>query len=198
MAKSYYDISDILAEEERVPVVFLTPAHDLGYLLEGSQDVDVDADTKLELPYWLSERLAAKEIISFDTPHFLLVKYRNGILADPISADLRQCCQVFYQLGMRVAPWLGVSGDDRAELENDLVRTLTERFHSILDHSQNSQNEDNTGFTNILSATELKLYWEGYASAGDYVHWKHSRTQKLKHSWLVELHESRRKRRRLK
>ena len=53
-------------------------------------------------------------------------------------------------------------------------------------------------FTNRLSATELQLYWEGYASAGDYLRWKHSKTQKITHSWLVELHERRgSKRRRL-
>jgi GINS complex subunit 3 len=198
MSGSYYDIADILAEEERVPVVFDTPAQDLGYLVEGSQDRDVDENTKVELPYWLAEKLASKQYISFETPHYSSLKYRNGILADPISADLRQCCQVFYQLGMRVAPWLGLTGVDRSELEEDLVRALTERFHSILDHAQNSHNEDNTSFTNILSSTELELYWEGYAAAGNYIKWKHSRTQTLTHSWLIELHERRRKRRRIK
>ena len=198
MSGGYYDIGNILAEEERVPIVFATPAHDLGYLVEGCQDQDVDSGTKVDLPYWLAERLAIKKYITFETPHFYHEKYRNSIIADPKSADLRQCCQVFYQLGMRVAPWLGQGGDERARLEKDLVIALTERFHSILDHSQNSQNEDNTSFTNMLSATELQLYWEGFASAGDYKTWKHSRTQQLKESWLVDLHQSRRKRRRLK
>jgi len=167
-------------------------------LVEGSQDVDVDVNTKIDLPYWLAERLASKQYVTFETPNFYLVKHRNGILADPSNADLRQCCTVFYQLGMRVAPWLGATSQERSELEIDLVKVLTQRFHSILDHSQNSHNEDNTKFTNILDATELDLYWEGYAAAGDYVKWKHSRTQKLEHSWLIELHERRRKRRRLK
>ena len=44
---------------------------------------------------------------------------------------------------------------DQRELDNDLVQIMTERFHNILDHSQNSQNDDNTDFTNRLSATEL-------------------------------------------
>ena len=75
-------------------------------------------------------------------------------------------------------------------------KNYTATFNYILDQSHNSHNEDNTKFTNTLSATELSLYWEGYAAAADFIKWKHSRTQTLEHSWLIELHERRNKRRR--
>ena len=192
MPGGYFDISDILAEEERVPVTFSTRAQDLGYLVEGSQDRDVDLGTQVELPYWLAEPLAVKRCVAFETPHYYLVKHRNSVLADARHADLRNSCEVFYQLGMKVAPWLASSKDERTELAEDLVKALTERFDSIMDHSQNSLNDDNTKFTNILSATELQLYWDGYASARDFLRWKHSRGQKIAHSWLVELHDRRR------
>jgi GINS complex subunit 3 len=194
MPASYYDIADILAEEERLPVVFQLPADDLGYLLDGTEENDVDIGTKVDLPFWLADKLASNGNVKFDTPHYFSLKYRNGFLADPKSADLRQCCQVFYKIGMRLSPWLGLTGGDRHELEKDLVETLTERFNYILDQSHNSHNEDNTKFTNTLSATELSLYWEGYAAAADFIKWKHSRTQTLEHSWLIELHERRNKR----
>eukprot|EP00946_MAST-07B_sp_MAST-7B-sp1_P004288 g4288.t1 len=197
--RDYYDISDILSEEERVPLVFDTDARGIGYLVEGSQGEDVEKDAKVELPYWLAEHLALKKCVSFETPHYYNLKFRNSIIADTKHADLRNFCQVYYQLGMRMAPWLAYGSErDQRELDNDLVQIMTERFHNILDHSQNSQNDDNTDFTNRLSATELQLYWEGYASAGDYLRWKHSKTQKINHSWLVELHDRRgAKRRRL-
>ena len=97
---------------------------------------------------------------------------------------------------MRLAPWLGITYEERRQLEEDLVKALKERFHAIMSHSQNSHNEDNTKFTQTLSETELQLYWEGYASAFDYIKWKHSRKAGLERSWIVALH-GRRKRRRI-
>lgn len=195
--RNYYDINDILGEEERVPIVFDTPALDIGYLVEGTQGDDVEMGTKVELPYWLAEHLAAKKCASFETPLYYNLKFRNSIMADTENADLRNFCQVYYHLGMRIAPWLADGNDrDERELADDLVGIMTKRFRSIMDHSQNSQNVDNTDFTNRLSGTELQLYWEGYASAGDFLKWKHSQKQHIGHSWLVDLHGRRRSKRR--
>ena len=199
--RDYFDISDILCEEERVPVTFSTKAKHIGYLVEGSHGKDVEQGTKVELPYWLAKPLAEKRYASFEMPHYYNLRFRNSILADAKHADLRNFCQVYYQLGVRLGPWLNVRNVDvydKRNLADDIMNILTERFHSILEHSQNSQNDDNTNFTNRLSATELQFYWEGYASAGDYLRWKHSQSQRIEHSWLVELHERRGvKRRRL-
>ena len=46
--RDYYDISDILSEEERVPLVFDTDARGIGYLVEGSQGEDVEKDAKVD------------------------------------------------------------------------------------------------------------------------------------------------------
>ena len=197
--RNYYDVADILAETERVPAQFQVDAMDVGYLVEGSQDRDVEVGTKTEMPYWLAEHLAQKQCISIDPPSFFSLKHRNMLLAAPRKVNLRQCCPVFYQLGMRVARWLGMDQQDQQELEEDLVKALCTRFLTILEHSQNSHNEDNTHFTNRLSEMELQLYWEGYGSAMDHLKWKRSYKSTLKRSWLVDLHmpRSKMKRRRL-
>ena len=51
--EDYYDIEQILATEERVPVTFNCDAQGLGYLVHGVEE-DLTEGTKLELPFWLA------------------------------------------------------------------------------------------------------------------------------------------------
>ena len=79
--RDYFDISDILSEEERVPLVFDTPALDIGYLVEGSHAEDVDMGTKVELPFWLA--------VSMSVPRYA------GSLSR--ATRTRWCCEAYWK-----------------------------------------------------------------------------------------------------
>ncbi|PQQ11807.1 DNA replication complex GINS protein PSF3 [Prunus yedoensis var. nudiflora] len=53
---SYYDIDDILVEEQRVPVVFQPAVN--GFDIDPSAETHcVETGSKVELPYWLAHEL---------------------------------------------------------------------------------------------------------------------------------------------
>ncbi|XP_051145173.1 uncharacterized protein LOC127261057 isoform X2 [Andrographis paniculata] len=65
---NYYDIDDILAEEELVPSVFQHAANGVG-LFDSSDDTNkVDAGSRVELPFWLVRELYLRQLISIRVP----------------------------------------------------------------------------------------------------------------------------------
>ncbi|KAI3467039.1 hypothetical protein Pfo_023702 [Paulownia fortunei] len=70
MAK-YYDIDDILAEEELFPSVFQHAANEVG-LFDSSDDTNkiyiVEAGSRVELPFWLVRELYLRQLISIRVP----------------------------------------------------------------------------------------------------------------------------------
>ena len=64
----YFDISDIMVGEERVPVEFLTHAYRLGHLDTSAASEDIEENQQLELPLWLAEPLAEKRLVVVDLP----------------------------------------------------------------------------------------------------------------------------------
>ncbi|KAL2235046.1 UNVERIFIED_CONTAM: putative DNA replication complex GINS protein PSF3 [Sesamum indicum] len=108
MAK-YYDIDDILAEEELVPSVFQHAANEVG-LFDSSDDTNkVEAGSRVELPFWLVRELYLRQLISIRVPPCFdrESKTREEIGADAAHVDLRSRCLYFYEVGCKIAPLVG-------------------------------------------------------------------------------------------
>jgi GINS complex subunit 3 len=184
--ENYYDVDSILASEERVPVTFNCDAVGLGYLGAGSgKEEDIAEGTRMELPFWLADRLIRKKIVSINLPKYYSQKYRNYLKADPQSIDVRSACPVYYTLGMRLAPWLGLDQEGQEALKNDLVEALVERYFSVLDCSQNSKGDDNSDFIKPLTEEERLLFGLSFSSAVDYDKWKNRLHGKLQVSRVM-------------
>ncbi len=54
----YLDVNLILSEEERLPVTFESQAYGLGHLDTNSNEQDLPAKSKIELPVWLAQVLS--------------------------------------------------------------------------------------------------------------------------------------------
>ncbi len=79
-----YDIDTILAEEERVPVVF-----------NGTAD-------KHELPLWLAQVMHEEDYGQISLPHLYGPKFSANLKADPVAASLKRM-PYYYELGLRIA-----------------------------------------------------------------------------------------------
>ncbi|CAI9112933.1 OLC1v1013444C2 [Oldenlandia corymbosa var. corymbosa] len=67
---NYYEIDDVLAEDEIVPVVFQQAADGVG-LLDSSDDTNkVEAGSRVELPFWLARDLHLRGVVSIDVPPY--------------------------------------------------------------------------------------------------------------------------------
>jgi len=61
---------------------------------------------------------------------------------------------------------------DSAALVSTLVKTLSVRYRSILDTSQNSTSEDVSGFTSNLTHSEQEIFRAGFRGVDDFKRWK--------------------------
>lgn len=170
MVGDYYDVQSILAEEERVPTVFRTPALELGFL-DCTSDGNglLSAGAKAELPLWLATRFADKLFVHVDAPKCFCGRFRTYLLADPTVVNLRERSASYYDTGFSIA---GFVGQDCPALTAALIRTLAMRFADILDKAQNSRNEDISNLTRGMTNLERRLFEAGHRGADEMYHWK--------------------------
>lgn len=177
---SYWDIDEILAEEERTPVVFMTDAHQLGYLDHETTEEDIQDGTRLELPFWLAQSLCKRNYVEVETPKCYGGGFRSALRADPSPTvvDLRQRCPYYFRLGVKLGQFVP-DDDESHHIAEALVLAFTGRYHDILDKSQNSRNEDTSGFQAHLSHLEKSLFKAGHVASTAFFHWKNRDHQKL-------------------
>ncbi|KAL4472859.1 hypothetical protein ABPG72_020593 [Tetrahymena utriculariae] len=119
---TYYDIDDILSEDEKVNVKFNEICVGIGFLdqhQEFSDGKDIPKGTVLEMPFWLGVQLAQTISVSKqsnfeeDTPIAVLEipkiyrsQFQNSLLADPTVINLREKSNYFYEFGLKMAEYL--------------------------------------------------------------------------------------------
>jgi GINS complex subunit 3 len=122
---SYYDVDAILTDAQKVPCTFELTVPGLGFL-EGNMSGDMKQGSKVELPLWLGEMLALRQVLCYsihtllpvlihysqslntsslvtlDPPSALSPRVLNALKADPRTVDLRALAPHFYDLGARI------------------------------------------------------------------------------------------------
>ncbi|RVX03131.1 DNA replication complex GINS protein PSF3 [Vitis vinifera] len=110
----YYDVDEIIVEEELVSAVFQKAANGVG-ILDPSAETNsvnskallcfgVEQGSKVELPFWLAHELLQRQAVTINVPACFNQKTRKEIQADAPCVDLRSRCPYFYELGCKVAP----------------------------------------------------------------------------------------------
>jgi len=151
---AYYDIDDILADAELIPVVFSTDAADLGWLDEQSMDDGtLHANTRVELPLWLATSLAIKEFVNLELPRVFQHAFRAMLHADPSVVDLHQKCFYFYEFGTKLATLIA-----DPDLGHTLCRSLNTRFADIVRRTANRKQAESLDFTARLAHLERQLF----------------------------------------
>ncbi|GLJ48147.1 hypothetical protein SUGI_1016720 [Cryptomeria japonica] len=91
-------------EEEVVSIVFRVGANGVGLLDPGSENNNVEAGAKVELPFWLAQDLCLRRAVAINIPTFFNQRIKKEIKADPGCVNLRSRCPYFYELGCKIAP----------------------------------------------------------------------------------------------
>ncbi|GBL49717.1 DNA replication protein [Candidozyma auris] len=156
----YYDIDDILAENEKVPCVFNATYPGLGFL-DGSPNRPLEKDTKVELPMWLAKLLAMSELsaqsdlsfVEMLTPEFISNKVLSAIRADPTSVDLHSLKANYYKLAEQ---WIYIFND--RPVAEIVMEMLKQRALEIDNFASNTNKHVNSSFLHSLDEFEKKLY----------------------------------------
>jgi GINS complex subunit 3 len=153
----FFSIDDILAEDERMPLKWLSDAVGVGYLDPSNGSDDVSSGSTMELPFWLAEVLKGKGHVDMSLPAVYSRKSRADIMADAVSARLREKSPFFYLVGLRLGPLLS-SGVEAAALSKDVHQTLADRAAGILRTAKSGLGEDVSRYRNLLTDLEQQIF----------------------------------------
>jgi GINS complex subunit 3 len=163
----YYDLNDILVEDEVVSTVFHHKANGVGNLDPGSEDDNVEKGAVVELPLWLAQDLSRRKIIQVNLPPCFGAKVRKEVQADPACVNLRSKCPYFYEMGCKLAD---ITGDP--SLGGFLLSTLRGRYRDILCKALTSTITSTPKFMTLLTQEETHLFEAGRDSMRTFQKWR--------------------------
>ncbi|EPY21062.1 GINS complex subunit 3 [Strigomonas culicis] len=114
MIKSYFDLQDLGANEEPVPVVFAVPSFNLGQHIkvqgsggEGPAGSEVKAGDSAVLPLWAATPLRRGGHVTVRTPTTYSLSTFREFKTDSLAPSLRLKSPFFYEAGLRVCRLVG-------------------------------------------------------------------------------------------
>ncbi|XP_054155846.1 DNA replication complex GINS protein PSF3-like [Oppia nitens] len=129
----YFDIDDIVANSQRVLCTFQKTIGGIGPLVDPNSDQsDIDAGTKLELPLWLARELYTEGLIDITVPKGYNRTYREIFEADANCVDLHKLCPQYYRFGQHLAR---LNLDESEDIAASLVDTYHQRYHRLVNYS---------------------------------------------------------------
>ncbi|CAH8384806.1 unnamed protein product [Eruca vesicaria subsp. sativa] len=165
MAK-YYDIDDILTEEEFAPVLFHKAVN--GVTVDPSSETNsVEQGAKVELPFWLAHELHLRQVVSINLPSCFDQKTRLEIQADAACVDLRSRCPYFYEFGCKLQPLVA----DRT-IGILLSTAFKIRYKERLTKVYTAAHITASTFLPLLTKEETNLYEEAHLSMTAFKKWR--------------------------
>ncbi|RZC79278.1 hypothetical protein C5167_003490 [Papaver somniferum] len=164
---NYYDLDDIIMEDELVSVVFQVGANGVGLLDPGAETNNIQQGAKVELPFWLSQELQLRQAASINLPACFNQKTRKEVQADVAYVNLKNRCPYFYEFGCKVAPLVG----DRT-IGSFLLYAFKGRYKEVLSKAHSAAYSVAPKFLPLLTKEETQLYDAAQSSMTAYKKWR--------------------------
>ncbi|CAE7660410.1 gins3, partial [Symbiodinium sp. CCMP2456] len=130
MTKDYWDIDEILAEEQEV---MMRSNYDIwggGVLYPSSGNSrprDLKAGVKVAAPFSVARMLALRNVVELELPVIFAEEMQESLRADPLVCRLGEKSPYYFEAGMKIAGQLKL-----AQLEEALVEAFRRRWCEIV------------------------------------------------------------------
>ncbi|PWZ02693.1 hypothetical protein BCV70DRAFT_196940 [Testicularia cyperi] len=131
MDQNYWSVDDFVADSQKLPCTFNIEVPNMGQL-QNTDETNIKALSRLELPFWLAELLALNNIVSISKPKAYSARVKAALDAEPTSVQLRHQNVHWYALGMRLAQLME---NDDAEMQV-LSKAYLGRLPHIFEQTQ--------------------------------------------------------------
>jgi len=165
----YFNIEEIIAEDEKSPVVWRNDAPGVAWLDSSLVGRDVPKNTRMELPLWLADEMKNLGLVEVQLPEAYSRKSRDNIKADAVSAKLRELSPHFYSVGLRLGPLLKVNGESKA-LSKDIHDILADRAARILQRARTGM--DVSRYRDLLTDLEQQIFNASYSFTTSKLAWR--------------------------
>ncbi|XP_057979098.1 DNA replication complex GINS protein PSF3-like isoform X1 [Malania oleifera] len=163
----YYDIDDIITEEEIVSVMFQKAANGVGLLDPSAEANCVEHGSKVELPFWIAHELHQRQAALINAPTCFNQKTRKEIQADAACVDLRNRCPYFYELGCKIVESIG----DRT-IGSLLLIAFRTRYKEVLTKAHTAASILAPKFLALLTKEETHLFEAAQSSLATFKKWR--------------------------
>ncbi|KAJ1660020.1 DNA replication protein [Dispira simplex] len=145
----YYDIDDILADQQRIPCHLTVDIPGLATNETRSNGGQLQADTTIELPLWMAESLAANDFVELQLPRPYGSRMQRILYASCRNVNFHALCPYFYKFGLKLSLAL-----DEPQLNELLADVYRQRLELVLDAAQRSDAQNMVEFISQLDETE--------------------------------------------
>ena len=170
----YWNIDDILTEEQLIPCTFLKDARGLAHLDQLNNTVVASAiqkqarakranavlpkDKTVDIPTWLGVALKKRDYVDIKKPPFLTQAFFNQLQAGAEVVTMSTHSPYIYELTMKLVQLYPAIS--QAEIMELFQQGFIDRFHKmILDHSTNAHEHDQQNqIVRKLSNLERELF----------------------------------------
>eukprot|EP01029_Cantina_marsupialis_P021661 TRINITY_DN523009_c0_g1_i1.p1 TRINITY_DN523009_c0_g1~~TRINITY_DN523009_c0_g1_i1.p1 ORF type:complete len:199 (-),score=45.22 TRINITY_DN523009_c0_g1_i1:129-725(-) len=176
---NYWDIDEILEEEERIPCDFKRidqPIPGLGYLeATGSYIRDLDPEAEISMPLWLIKALKlieeTKELLTVQIPACYGSMAMDRLEQEPEIQNLSGSSNNsngFFENGVKLAPFV----PDMRESPDQLVRTFCRRYMDVCMRGLNTFKADTSRLVRNLTRNERIIFEKALEIAIAHKEWK--------------------------
>lgn len=131
MDHNYWNVDSFLADSQKLPCTFNIDVPNMGQI-QSTEERDIKALSRVELPFWLAELMALNNIVSINKPKSFSARVKAALDANPTSVQLRHQNIHWYALGARLAQLMD---DDDTEMQV-LSKAYVGRIAQIFEQSQ--------------------------------------------------------------
>ena len=165
---NYWNIDDILAEEEKLNVKFNKGSYQNSCLDPNlPADTDIEEGQTMELPIWLAIALARTDVIDIEVPRYFKEQFKKTLEADPSVVNLRDKTSYFYEIGLKLLDFV-----EDPELIPTLATVFLTRIKEFANISFHLRIEDCSNLMRKMVDMEIKIFNFGRASAVNYRNYK--------------------------
>ena len=164
----YWDIDDVLAEEEKINCKFTEGSYQNSSLDPNlPPNLDIEKDAAMEIPLWLALALARPGIVEIEIPRFYKEQFKNTLEAGPNVINLRDKTPYYYEVGMKLVEYIG---------DNELMKLLANvfliRMKQLANISFHLRIEDCSGLLRRMVDIEVRIFNFGREAALNYRSYK--------------------------
>ncbi|CAJ1442840.1 unnamed protein product, partial [Effrenium voratum] len=126
----YWDIDEILAEEQEVAIKSFHDIAGGGFLYPSSgaaKPRDLKEGAKVGVPFWLAQKLARRNCVEVALPAILDEAIRETLQSDPVVCRLGEKSRYYFEVGFKLA---ALRKDD--QLREILLNAFMHRFRDLL------------------------------------------------------------------
>jgi len=164
----YWDMDDVLAEEEKINVKFTHGSYQNSSLDPNlPNNIDIEEGQTMEIPIWLAFALARTEIVEIEIPRFYKEQFKKTLEADPNVINLRDKSSYYYEIGLKLIEFI----EDR-ELVTLLANVFLSRMKEFSNISFHLRIEDCSNLMRRMVDIEVRIFNFGRESAINYRSYK--------------------------